>query len=112
MKSGDKVHHVKYGEGMVVQYYTTKPAGAEVIFNRGRYWFDPEHFGEIPVVAVASYGDETIGVRPRGYWEITAKRIAAFKWAAEWLDYAQTRLGLGERSHMIVFREMLDESKP
>jgi hypothetical protein len=44
-------------------------------------------------------------------WDITPKRIAAFKWAAEWLDYAQTRLGLGERAHMGVFREMLDESK-
>ena len=55
MKQGDKVHHQKHGDGMVVQHYTTKPAGAEVIFARGKFWFDPAEFGEIPVVAVASW---------------------------------------------------------
>jgi hypothetical protein len=55
LKPGDKVQHEKHGEGMIVQHYTTKPAGAEVIFKRGRYWFNPEEFGDIPVVAVASW---------------------------------------------------------
>ena len=55
MKQGDKVRHEKYGEGMIVRVYEDRPAGIAAEFRSGRYWFAPENFGEIPVVAVASW---------------------------------------------------------